>query len=281
MQCSSGRDNLRVTLLHAVLDGRADMVVEQWWTRSSSVASLSRPDPNSVTILSRAREGCVRAGAFRRGHGAPPGRCLPDDGTLRTIAHSDRAETDAPVVPLSRARAFDTRPHWAAVRPGLQPPRTGRRHPVAEMGSGCDNPTVLVEGHLYGERVWFSDTRSPVRRMGISTHPVDSTIVISLWQGDVCTGTFRLPASDAAGVISTLAYGMTEAIADPDRTSELAVRTTGAVLVTVLPALVGTPAASRSPPQAAQVADTTSPRRSGTRRGLWVRSFSGKVQRRP
>ena len=90
------------------------------------------------------------------------------------------------------------------------------------MGSGCDNPTVLVEGHLYGERVWFSDTRSPVRRMGISTHPVDSTIVISLWQGDVCTGTFRLPASDAAGVISTLAYGMTEAIADPDRTSELA-----------------------------------------------------------
>jgi len=37
-------------------------------------------------------------------------------------------------------------------------------------------------------------------------------MVISLWQGDVCTGTFRLPAEDAAGLISTLAYGMTEAI---------------------------------------------------------------------
>jgi hypothetical protein len=48
--------------------------------------------------------------------------------------------------------------------------------------------------------------------MGISTHPVDSTIVISLWQGDICTGTFRLPVREAAGVISTLAYGMTEAI---------------------------------------------------------------------
>jgi hypothetical protein len=48
--------------------------------------------------------------------------------------------------------------------------------------------------------------------MGVSTHPADSTIVISLWQGDVCTGTFRIPANDAARLISTLAYGMTEAI---------------------------------------------------------------------
>ena len=69
-----------------------------------------------------------------------------------------------------------------------------------------------MEGHLYGERVWFYDARGHVRRMGVSTHPADSTIVISLWQGDVCTGTFRLPANDAARLISTLAYGMTEAI---------------------------------------------------------------------
>ncbi len=69
-----------------------------------------------------------------------------------------------------------------------------------------------VEGHLYGERVWFYDARGHVRRMGVSTHPTDSTIVISLWQGDVCTGTFRMPAANAAHLISTLAYGMTEAI---------------------------------------------------------------------
>lgn len=80
---------------------------------------------------------------------------------------------------------------------------------------------MLVEGHLYGERVWFSDTRSPVRRMGISTHPVDSTIVISLWQGDICTGTFRLPARDAASVISTLAYGMAESVPEPGHDSEV------------------------------------------------------------
>jgi hypothetical protein len=71
---------------------------------------------------------------------------------------------------------------------------------------------VPVEGHLYGERVWFYDARGQVRRMGISSHPADSTVVISLWQGDVCTGTFRMPAKDAARLISTLAYGMTEAI---------------------------------------------------------------------
>ncbi|HWD56157.1 MAG TPA: hypothetical protein VG346_13610 [Acidimicrobiales bacterium] len=72
-----------------------------------------------------------------------------------------------------------------------------------------------VEGHLYGERVWFYDARSHVRRMGVSTHPHDSTIVISLWQGDVCTGTFRMPATNAAHLISTLAYGMTEATPVP------------------------------------------------------------------
>lgn len=69
-----------------------------------------------------------------------------------------------------------------------------------------------MEGHLYGERVWFYDARGQVRRMGVSTHPADSTMVISLWQGDACTGTFRLPANDAARLISTLAYGMTEAV---------------------------------------------------------------------
>jgi hypothetical protein len=50
--------------------------------------------------------------------------------------------------------------------------------------------------------------------MGVSAHAGDSTMVFSLWQGDVCTGTFRLPASEAPGLISALAYGMTEALSD-------------------------------------------------------------------
>jgi hypothetical protein len=78
---------------------------------------------------------------------------------------------------------------------------------------------VPVEGLLYGDRTWFYDTRGPVRRMGVSSHEGDSTMVISLWQGDVCTGTFRLPAHEAARLISTLAYGMTEAISGQGPTS--------------------------------------------------------------
>ena len=50
--------------------------------------------------------------------------------------------------------------------------------------------------------------------MGVSAHAGDSTMVFSLWQGDICTGTFRLPASEAPGLISALAYGMTEAFSD-------------------------------------------------------------------
>jgi hypothetical protein len=58
--------------------------------------------------------------------------------------------------------------------------------------------------------------------MGVSTHGGDATMIISLWQGDVCTGTFRLPAEEAARLISTLAYGMSEAISDQGSTPEAA-----------------------------------------------------------
>jgi hypothetical protein len=57
--------------------------------------------------------------------------------------------------------------------------------------------------------------------MGVSTDSPDSTIVISLWQGDACTGTFRLPADDAARLISTLAYGMAEATSGQSPDSEV------------------------------------------------------------
>jgi hypothetical protein len=86
------------------------------------------------------------------------------------------------------------------------------RGSVARISARCENRLMPAESHLYGERVWFSDARGVVRRMGVSVHPTDSTVVISLWQGDACTGTFRMPAHEAARLISTLAYGMSEAV---------------------------------------------------------------------
>jgi hypothetical protein len=74
---------------------------------------------------------------------------------------------------------------------------------------------VLEEGVLFANRVWFSDARSPVRRMAMSTHSDLGILVISLWQGDRCTGTFRLPMTEGARVVSTLVYGMAAGLAEP------------------------------------------------------------------
>jgi hypothetical protein len=86
---------------------------------------------------------------------------------------------------------------------------------------------VAEVGLLYGDRVWFADARSPFRRLAVSSHPESGVVILSLWTGDTCTGTFRVPMADAAGLIATLAEGMARSIpatdaptliADPVRT---------------------------------------------------------------
>jgi hypothetical protein len=56
--------------------------------------------------------------------------------------------------------------------------------------------------------------------MGVSTHPFDSTVVISFWQGEACTGTFRLPVEEAARLIATLGYAMADALPPPTSASD-------------------------------------------------------------
>jgi hypothetical protein len=87
-----------------------------------------------------------------------------------------------------------------------------------------EDRAVPEEGLLFGDRVWFYDARSPARRMAVSTHPDLGLLVLSLWQGERCTGTFRLPAKDGARAISTLVYGMAAALAaspPPSRAADL------------------------------------------------------------
>lgn len=67
-------------------------------------------------------------------------------------------------------------------------------------------------GLLYGDRVWFSDARTPSRRLAVSSHPESGIVILSLWNGTTCTGTFRVPMADAAGLIATLADGMARSI---------------------------------------------------------------------
>ena len=46
----------------------------------------------------------------------------------------------------------------------------------------------------------------------MSSHPESGVVILSLWTGDTCTGTFRVPMADAAGLIATLADGMAQSI---------------------------------------------------------------------
>jgi hypothetical protein len=57
--------------------------------------------------------------------------------------------------------------------------------PASWQGAGAGG------GHLTGERVRFDDIRSPIRRKFRLTR----SMVISLWQGDICTGTFSTGSS--------------------------------------------------------------------------------------
>ena len=75
---------------------------------------------------------------------------------------------------------------------------------------------VAEEGLLYGDREWFADQRTPVRRMAVSCHMEQGVFVLSLWQADVCTGTFRLTMADAPALVAKLLDGLADPDAGPD-----------------------------------------------------------------
>ena len=101
----------------------------------------------------------------------------------------------------------------------ILPDEAGRALAVQAMAgpSGqCDNWLVAEHGLLFGDRIWFVDVRTPARRMAVTTHPEDGVAVISLWHGDSCTATFRLPRRDAARFVDALAQGLSVKDASAD-----------------------------------------------------------------
>jgi hypothetical protein len=58
------------------------------------------------------------------------------------------------------------------------------------------------------------DARTPVRRLQVTRHPDRGLVVLSLWQGDHCTGTFRLRVGDSPALVHTLVDGLSAALAD-------------------------------------------------------------------
>lgn len=53
-----------------------------------------------------------------------------------------------------------------------------------------------------------ADERGDSRFMRIAWHPDAGVVVLSLWQRDRCTGTFRLPISEVPVLIQTLVDGL-------------------------------------------------------------------------
>jgi hypothetical protein len=58
---------------------------------------------------------------------------------------------------------------------------------------------------------FFLDPRGGARSLRVRWHREDGLVVLSLWRGAECTGTFRLPVEDVPDLIDALRAGLDEA----------------------------------------------------------------------
>jgi hypothetical protein len=89
---------------------------------------------------------------------------------------------------------------------------------VDAASTGAPAPAAVASELGHGERAWFTDPRSPSRRLGVSTHGRERVVVFSLWTGDRCTSTFQLPIADAPQLVGALTQGLVDALPAPDDT---------------------------------------------------------------
>ena len=54
----------------------------------------------------------------------------------------------------------------------------------------------------------FLDARGDGRALRLSWHAEVDVVVLSLWRGGSCTGTFRLPAEDVPALVEALRAGL-------------------------------------------------------------------------
>jgi hypothetical protein len=54
----------------------------------------------------------------------------------------------------------------------------------------------------------FLDARGGDRALRVSWHGEAGLVVLSLWSGDTCTGTFRLPVEDVPDLVDALRDGL-------------------------------------------------------------------------
>jgi hypothetical protein len=54
----------------------------------------------------------------------------------------------------------------------------------------------------------FLDARGAARALRVTWHGEADLVVLSLWHGDTCSGTFRLPVEDVPALIDVLRDGL-------------------------------------------------------------------------
>ena len=52
------------------------------------------------------------------------------------------------------------------------------------------------------------DARGPGRALRVSWHDEAGVVVLSVWSGDTCTATFRLPVEDVPQLVNVLCSGL-------------------------------------------------------------------------
>jgi hypothetical protein len=62
---------------------------------------------------------------------------------------------------------------------------------------------------------WFYDAQRPERRMRVTWHPDKRLAVLSLWDGNECSATFRLPIEDAASLSQILVSFLGDCVKAP------------------------------------------------------------------
>jgi hypothetical protein len=60
----------------------------------------------------------------------------------------------------------------------------------------------------------FLDPRGGDRSLRVSWHADEGLVVLSLWRGNVCAGSFRLPAAEVPALIEALAVALPSATHD-------------------------------------------------------------------
>ena len=55
---------------------------------------------------------------------------------------------------------------------------------------------------------YFLDTRGEARSLRVRWHEAEGVVVLSLWRGGICTGSFRLAAEEVPALIEALHTGL-------------------------------------------------------------------------